>query len=183
MNRLIPDHLLDHSIVVKPDIFPADSAWINTLGLKLKVVEPLSGKDLFRIRYSGLRYDDGLLGTDGKIPLIMQAISEDDQQILIFDERKHGYESLLIEKKNYDIPAFGNYSGDSDSSLFRIYVCTNSSIDFEDEFGGNEIGLIPTLEDKVRSIEWLQANAFDYIVVFLENEQGDFIKLIELELA
>ncbi|MNK02824.1 hypothetical protein D3C87_206530 [compost metagenome] len=31
MNRLIPDHLLDHSIVVKPDIFPADSAWINIL--------------------------------------------------------------------------------------------------------------------------------------------------------
>ena len=183
MNRLTPDHLLHHSIAVNSDIFPINRDWINSLGLKLKVIEPLSGQEWFKIRYSGLRYNDGLLGPDGKIPLIVQAISEEGREILIFDERKHGYESLLVEKKDFDTPVFQSYVDDSSSLLYRIYVCTNSSIDFEDEFTGNENGLILTLEDKFRSMEWLQANAFDYIVVFLESEQGNFIKLMELELA
>ncbi len=183
MNQLTPDHLLHHSVTVNPHIFPADNSWIDSLGLKLKVIEPLCSQDWFRIRYSGFRYGDGLLGPDAKVPLVVYATTEDGRELLIYDERKHGYESLLVEKKDFNAPLFHNYIDDADLPLFRIYVCTNSSIDFEDEFEKNENGLILTLEDKFRSIEWLRANAFDYIVVFLENEKRNFTKLIELELA
>ncbi|SEV97795.1 hypothetical protein [Chitinophaga arvensicola] len=183
MEILTPDHLSDHSIVVKSDIFPVDKTWIDSIGLKLKVIDKVSGRDSFRIRYSGLRYSDGFLGPDGKIPLVVYATMDDGKEILIYDERIHGYEPILVEKKDFHAPRFQQYIDHSGAQLFRIYFCANSSIDFEDEFTSDENGLIHTLEDKYRSQEWLRANAFDYIVVFLENENGDFTKLIEMELA
>lgn len=53
------------------------------------------------------------------IPLIVSAISEDGQEVLIYDERKHGYEPLLVKNKDFHAPLFQNYMDNSGSLSIR----------------------------------------------------------------
>lgn len=181
MTKLIPEHLSKFCIDADTDLLPVDKSWITSLDVKLQVTLS-NGIDKFYIRFSGERYDDGLLGPAGKKPLVVYAISEDGQEVLIFDQRIHGFESILTESKEFEFPDFSKYVDPFSDDKFRIYFFTHSNVDFEDEFTQDHNGLIETLSNGRQNQQWLRANAFDYIVVFIENQAGCITKIIELEL-
>ncbi|QIH33462.1 hypothetical protein [Sphingobacterium sp. DR205] len=185
MRHIAPEHLSPFSKEISSNEFPIEISrqWLQALKIKLKIIDPACGNDQFKIRFSGMRYEDGVLGPVGNIPLVIYAEEKGGKDIVIFDERKHGYESLMVEQKEYSEPIFSEYIDNHGADYFRIYFCCNSSVDFEDEFVFNENGRIETIHGEFRDLRWLQANAFDYVVVFLENDQGLVTKLLELELA
>ena len=185
MIHIAPEHLSSYSKAVVASDFPKeiDKCWLEGLGTKLQIIDAASGRDRFKLMFSGTKYDDGLLGPNGTTPLVVSVQMEAEKKIIVFDERQHGYEALLVEAKEYSEPIFSDYRDNENADLFRIYFCCNSSIDFEDEFDFDENGQTENLRGEFCSLPWLRANAFDYVVLFLENEGGGVTKLLELELA
>ncbi len=184
MSNQVPEHLQSlNTIEANMDNLPVDQSWIKSLDIRLNLILPETGEEFFSIRFSGVRYSDGIIGPDGNEPLIVHAIAENGRSFPLFDQRKHGFESIMNEIWHYDNPEFKNYIDTYDEGIFKIYYCCNSSVDFTDEFETDKNGLIKTLFFGLRNIEWLRANAFDYIVVFIENVNGHVTKLFELELA
>ncbi|HAL51291.1 MULTISPECIES: hypothetical protein [Sphingobacterium] len=185
MRNVTPEHLSTFSKEISSNDFPIEinRDWLEDLGIKLLIIDPASGNDQFKIRFSGMRYEDGLVGSSGNVPLVIYAERKGAKDIVIFDERKHGYECQMVELKEYSEPIFSKYNDNHGADHFRIYFCSNSSVDFEDEFVFNDKGKIETNHGEFRDLSWLQSNAFDYVVVFLENEHVFVTKLLELELA
>lgn len=165
------------------DNLPVDQFWVNNLDIKLKLIVPSNGNDLFRVQFSGIRYDDGIIGPNKEIPLVVDIIDEGGKLYSLFDQRNQGFESIMNESRIYDNPVFENYFDPFGESIFNIYFFCNSSTDFEDEFEIDANGFINTHIYGKKNIEWLCANAFDYIVVFIQNIRGHVTKLIELELT
>lgn len=59
-------------------------------------------EEFFRIIYCGEKCEDGFLKNKEDYPLVVFAENiKTTDKILLFDERVHGYEALLIEEKDF----------------------------------------------------------------------------------
>lgn len=184
-NEMKPDHIKDFSEVnpKEVDYFTENLNWFTELSFKGRLIT--GENDFFYIFYSGIKYEDGLIATNDETPLTIWAQpNNQDEKILLFDERIHGYNATLIEKKkfsdNFDIH---QYIDDDGQNSFHVYCWTNSSIDFEDEFEVNLNGEIQILDGFYKSIDYLIKNAFDYIGILLKNSKGLETRIVDMELA
>lgn len=162
--------------------FQENKEWFNSLDWKGQLM--FDGQTKFNVFYSGEKYDDGLISTQETQPLIIWTKPiHGEERIVVFDERIHGYEALLIEKKDFTVPIENQFFGKNGEVDFEVFIWTNSSIDFEDEFQLNGNGEILTLDNKFETIEYLRNNAFDYIGILLKDEKSIEIKIVDMELA
>lgn len=182
MKSMCPDYLCDYvSPIDSLDYFIQNKNWTDSLQFKGKITYESQTK--FRILYSGKKYEDGLVSGYDKIPLVIIAESLfDNKRIVLFDERNYGYETLLIEKKEYDAPHLLEYIDDLNSEAFEIFIWTNSSVDFYDEFDFKN-SQIELLNGEKVDIKYLRKNAFDYIGILIKNADEKNILLLDLELS
>ncbi|WP_293915877.1 MULTISPECIES: hypothetical protein [unclassified Sphingobacterium] len=180
-----PDHLHDRVTDLDNDTvryFDENPVWLDSLDW----VGKLSFKEqtLFRIYYSGTTDDYGIIMNDDDTPLVIWAEPVGENlKIVLFDERIHGYNALLVETLNYSSAKSNQYNDKEGRSEFNIFMWTNSSVDFEDEFELNEDREIYTLENQYRSLAYLKRNAFDYLGILIRNENQEETVLLDMELA
>lgn len=185
MNKA-PDHLQEYTTTqFDPEpvaYFRENKTWFE--GLMWKAQLRYNGHSEFHVFYSGEKYEDGLVATDNDKPLVIWAQPVGGtERIVLFDERVHGFSAILVEQKEYAEPSIQQYTDADQKETFRIFLWTNSSIDFEDEFATDGQGAIETLEGKYESIETLQRNAYDYIGILLQNDAGADTRIVDMELA
>lgn len=182
-----PEHLQEYVSTIDPQAvgyFVENIDWFNSLMWKGQLTNHKETR--FKIEFSGIKYDDDFIATEDNIPLIVWAIpvNEQGKKILLFDEREHGYNAIMIERKelseDFEIKTFISNNG---SAEFEIYLWTNSSIDFEDEYNLNEEGEIQTLDGSHRTLDHLTRNAFDYLGILVKDVSGVETKIIDIELA
>jgi hypothetical protein len=178
-----PDHL---KLYVKPvnEILNFEhNDWFNELTWKGQLTH--DNETYFKISFYGLKCDDGFLINRDNSPLIIYA--EDvisNKKILLFDEREHGYNSLLIEEEKFNVIGsdffYYDYHGDV---LFEIFIWTNSSIDFLDEYDFDDNGQTKLISGQTVNLDFLKRNAFDAFGIILKNKNNNCIILTEIELA
>lgn len=158
--------------------------WFKSLSWKGQLI--VNGKKYFNIFFQGKKFDDGFVINKDNCPLIIYAMQPDLQEkIVLFDEKIHGYNPLLIEEKKFlcKEPLNELYIDQDGNSLFEVIIWTNTSIDFLDEFNFNKKGQIKLLNNKLVDLNYLQSNAFDAFGIILRKKDGKYIKLTEIELS
>lgn len=178
---ITPDHL---AMVAKPvDSLPGfkNEAWFKTLPWKAQLTDE-NGSTQFSLSYCG-ENSDGLIINIADHPIIVYATNPGTgEKITLFDGRFHGYEALLIENFEDQVPSEELVYQDEDGeTVFEIYLWAAFNIDFEDEYPGKE--QIERSNGSLADIGWLQKNAFDAFGIILKNNQQHYFVALELELA
>jgi hypothetical protein len=176
-----PDYLKNFTVDVDNlDGYPFNN-WFEKLTWKGQLKS--SGEELFRIIYCGEKCEDGFLKNKEDYPLVVFAENiKTAEKILLFDERIHGYEALLIEEKDFQEHYFEQRYSYGSEEVFEVFIWANTSVDFEDEFGLDEFGEIELLNGEKVDIEYLRRNAFDAFGIIIRNKDREYIKLFEIEL-
>lgn len=134
--------------------------------------------------YCGGKCEDGFLKNHQDCPIVIFAEhSKTAGKILLFDERIHGYGTLLIEKKDFHNNYFEHRYSDDSEEIFEIFIWTNTSINFEDELDLDEAEETELLNGEKVDVEYLSRNAFDAFGIIIRNEKKEYIKLVEIELT
>ena len=138
--------------------------------------------DLFMIPGEGRNY---IVDTDFAPGKIVARDPETNEEILIFDGTKHGYDNMFCdvyteeqinnrELKKLDIP------------VSKIILELGYSIDYEDEKDGYEFdenGEVILADGSRMSWEDVICNGFDYLAVSYMDENGEKIQFVDCELA
>lgn len=151
-----------------------------------------SGQTKFKIKFYGQRHEDDnnlIVGTDHAPSLIFAVDTETEQEILLFDGCKHGYNALFCDSftseqiKNREVT---NYYQDKDGNdTFKIVISTYNGIDYDDEFVDevDENGLIERIDGTKIEFEKVKRNGFDTLQIWGTIEKGKSIEVVSEELA
>jgi hypothetical protein len=178
-----PDHLKDiisenYSNINIPSIykkwFEEECNWKGRI--------QYNGINKFKIFCNGIIVENYLANNDD-VPLIININPIGTKnKIIIFDERCHGYNALLIEniaKNKYsDEIAFIDKDG---KDIFEIIVWANYNIDFDDEFPNKKE--FELTDGRIETLENIRRNAFDSFGIMTQNELGNVYNILEMELA
>ncbi len=130
--------------------------------------------------YCGEKCEDGFLKNHQDYPIVVFAVSSKTAgRILLFDERIHGYEALLIEKKDFHDNYFEHRYSDDSEEIFEIFMWTNTSINFEDELGLDEAEETELLSGENVDVEYLSRNAFDAFGIIIRNEKRSILNCLK----
>lgn len=181
MENVTPDHL---AMITKPvDSLPGfeNQTWFKTLPWKAQLTDA-NGNTQFQLSYCG-ENADGLIINKPEHPIIVYATNSDTgEKVTLFDGRVHGYEALLIENFENQVPSKELIYEDEDGNVsFQIYLWAAFNIDFEDEYPGEK--QIKLINGSSADIGWLQKNAFDAFGIIVKNKQQHYFTALELELA
>ncbi|MHC6202462.1 hypothetical protein ACYULU_04620 [Breznakiellaceae bacterium SP9] len=138
--------------------------------------------DLFTVKGETQQY---IVNADDAPALIVARDPETDEEFLVFDYAKHGYDSMFCDTyneeklcsrplKRFDIPAS------------RLTLQLGYSIDYDDEkeeYDFDENGLTVLIDG--RHIPWdeVKTDGFDYLAMFYTDNTGKEIQFVDAELA
>ncbi len=121
--------------------------------------------------------------------LIVAQDVQTNEEILLFDGCKHGYNAMFCDeytKEQINNRPLKNTFKDKDGNeIFEIVVGAYYGIDYDDEIEDyfNENGEIELLSGEKISEDELKRNGFDYLFIHVYNEKGEKIEIAEYELA
>lgn len=150
-----------------------------------------SGNDLLEVWYCGDLFEvkgekAKYIGNIDEVPIKIVAIdSRSKEEIIIFDEGCHGYNSMFCDEyneeqlknrslKRYDIPPS------------KLILELGYSIDFEDEKEGyinDDHKTVTLINGDIISWEDVKANGYDWLILSYINDDGEKISIAEYELA
>lgn len=147
----------------------------------------------FKIKYYGELFEEYQLicGTDFAPELIYAVDIDSNEEILLFDGARHGYDPMFCDEfTNEQLtnrPLIHVYKDQDDQTVFNVIVKVYHNIDYEDddemESLTNPVGEIELISGEIISIEQLKANAFDFIQIMVINSLGNVYRIFERELA
>jgi hypothetical protein len=173
-----PDHLRNIINSNFSGIDIKDKNWFNECHFKGKIC--FNGIEKFKILFTGNIVDNYIVNNKNAFIVNILPIGT-IEKIVIFDERYHGYNALLIEdltnkKVSKEIP-FIDKDG---KNIFEIVIWANYSVDFEDELPNKKE--LKLLNGKIDTIKNIKRNAFDSFGIIIKNELGNVYNILEMEL-
>lgn len=150
-----------------------------------------SGKGKFRIKYYGQLYkdDSGLLvGTDFA-PLLVVAVNiETNDEILLFDGCRHGYNAMFCdtysELQRNGRKAEKYYRDQRNNEIFEITLSAYYQMSEEEFFDMvDEDGNVELMDGTVVKYDIAWRNCYDFFQIFAINETGEIIEVVSEELA
>lgn len=151
-----------------------------------------SGHSKFKIKYYGdLNEDYGNLITgDNFAPALIFAVNTiTEEEILLFDGCKHGYNAMFCDSYSKeqinDRLATKIYSDKNGNQEFELIISTYNGIDYEDEFRSDvdANGLIEIIDGTKIEFEIVKRNGFDTLKIYGLDEQRNKIEIASEELA
>lgn len=151
-----------------------------------------SGQTKFTIRFYGQyhqRYSHLVTGTRTAPPLIIAIDPVTEQEIILFDGCKHGYNAMFCdtytEEQINNRPTENLYKDKYGCSEFSIIISTFNSIDYDREFADqvNKQGLIQLVNGAFIEFETAKRNGFDTLVIWVINNEGKTVEILSEELA
>jgi len=169
---------------------------VNPVGLsknewKRKLVSK-TGNNKFWIRYYGELHQTykSLIVRTGFAPQKIIAVDiETNEEILLFDGCKIGYNALLCDtfskeqiESRETIHTYADYNGNTE---FSIIISAIYKIDYEEEFRSevDKNGQIKLINGEWIDFEALKRNGCDHIKIETINKLGDPLEILSKELA
>ena len=150
-----------------------------------------SGNDLLEVYYYGDMFQvkgesQPYIGATDTAPLLIVAKdSRSDEEFVVFDEGKHGYNSMVCE--SFDATQMSKRKLTRlDIPASKLVIELGYSIDYEDEkeyFDVDENDKVELVNGNLISWEQLKRDGIDYIALFYVNESGQLIQFVDIELA
>ena len=150
-----------------------------------------SGNDLLEVYYYGDMFQvkgesQPYIGATDTAPLLIVAKdSISDEEFVVFDEGKHGYNSMVCE--SFDATQMSKRKLTRlDIPASKLVIELGYSIDYEDEkeyFDVDENDKVELVNGDLISWEQLKRDGIDYIALFYVNESGKLIQFVDIELA
>lgn len=138
--------------------------------------------ELFEVRGEKVKY----IGNIDNIPIKIVAIDRDtEEEIIIFDEGYHGYNSMFCDE--YSEEQLENRSLKKyDISPSKLILELGYSIDYEDEkeeFINEDNKTVTLINGDIISWEDVKVNGYDFLRLSYINDNGEKISIAEYELA
>ncbi len=145
----------------------------------------------FRIKFYGeIMEEYGLIvGNDFSEALIIAEDIETQEQIILFDGCKHGYNAMFCDEYSQDEinnrPVQNVFKDKEGNEIFEVVVSTYNGIDYDEEMEDflNDDNKIELLSGEVITQDELKRNGFDCLFINVYNEKGEKIEIAEFELA
>lgn len=194
-NRLAPTYL-EGFVTYENDKYFTDVDKIEWRGQ----IKSSTGNKKFRIKfygelmtetYDGVKISDTgfIVSDDFSGPLIVAEDIETNEQILLFDYCKHGYDAMFCdeysEEQINNRPLTNVFKDKDGNEIFEVVMGVYYGIDYDDEMEEflNDDEEIELLSGEIISEEELKRNGFDFLFINLYNEKGEKIEVAEYELA
>lgn len=196
MNQKLPPTYLANFVFSEVELY---SDFIPEIEWRGQLKSSVNNK-LFKIKYYGEPFNStyegiklssyDLIGDTDFAPILIYAVDiETDEEILLFDGCKHGYDALFCNSFTQDQiikrPLRNVYQDLNENDIFEIIIKVYHNIDYEDEFS-EEIkhkGGIETTSGQLLGIQTLKRDGFDYFELNLKNKNGETITPVSYELA
>ena len=170
-----PDHLRN---IINSNFSGIDNNWFNECHFKGKIC--FNGIEKFKILFTGNIVDNYIVNNKNAFIVNILPIGT-NEKIVIFDERYHGYNALLIEDlTNKKVSKEISFIDKDGRNIFEIIIWANYSVDFEDEFPNRKE--LKLLNGKIDTIKNIKKNAFDSFGIIIKNELGNVYNILEMEL-
>ena len=177
IKMITPRYLSDIVLEIEDIAGYSNNAWFAKNDSKFKLLTKQSN-DLFEVSFNGIQVDKSIVNYDDK-PLVVYAKDEKGTKYTLFDGRVYGYEALFVE--NYSIKTIGEevlYKNSHD--YFKVYLWFNYNIDLDEEFPEDKVELT---NGKIVTKDNVIDIAFDSFGIILEDLNGNFINILEIELC
>ena len=146
------------------------------------------GQTKFRIKFYG--ENKGIIVQTDFAPQIIYAVeSSTNQEVLLFDGCKHGYNALFCdlftdEKTKNRLPTTF-YSDADGNELFEITISTLNGINYQEDFGDqvDENGLVEIVDGSKIEFAKVKRDGFESIQIWALNEAGKMIEILSEECA
>ena len=151
-----------------------------------------SGHTKFKIRYYGQLHDKHpnlIVRTDFAPSLVIAIDSLSNQEIVLFDGCKHGYNALFCDTFTNDQiqhrPVTNLYTDKDGNDTFELVISTYCGIDYDDEFGDqvDENGLLELIDGTKLAMDIVKRNGYDTLQIWATREDGETIEMVSEELA
>jgi hypothetical protein len=133
------------------------------------------GQTKFRIEFYG--ENKGIIVQTDFAPQIIYAVeSSTNQEVLLFDGCKHGYNALFCDvftaEQTKNRSATTIYRDADGNDLFEIIISTFNGINYEEEFGDQigEDGLVEIVDGSKIEFDKAKRNGFDTIQIWVVSE-------------
>ncbi len=164
---------------------------LDSFEWRRRIVSTL-GNAKFKIQYYGALHSEWntlIVGTEFAPQKIVLVDINNQEEILLFDACKHGYNALLCDKYTQEQLAARMtnqlYQDQWGNDSFEIIISVYYQINFEEEFS-EEIdvnGDVELINGQKISLEMLKRNAYDCIQIWGINKDGKKVEIISEELA
>lgn len=156
-----------------------------------KIITP-TGQEKFKIKFYGwlhTEYKNIIVGTALGPAKIVASDPSTNQEFLLFDGCKHGYNALLCDtftkEQIENRPATKYYKDKQGNESFEIIVSIIYGINYDKEFGQNldANGLIEILDGSKTEFEKLKRDGFDAIRILAINDKKEIFEILSEELS
>jgi hypothetical protein len=150
------------------------------------------GQKKFKIKYYGQlheKYNNLIVETDFSRPLIFAVDIVSNQEILLWDGCKYGYDAIFCD--NYTNEQIDNrkvetiYTDSNGKDTFEIRISTYNQFDFDNEMGEevDENGFLEVESGGKIKFDEAKRNGFDCLIINVTNEDGITTEIVSEELA
>ncbi len=186
-NFLVPTYLENVVTYDNEDYFTKMEMDIEWRGQ----IKSSSNNTKFRIKYYGeLMEEYGLITADDfSEALVVAEDIETNEQIVLFDGCKHGYNAMFCDEYSDEQiknrPLENVFKDDNGNEIFEVIVQVYHGIDYDDEIEDyyNDNNEIELLSGEIISKDELKRNGFDFLGIQVINQNGKQISIVEEELA
>jgi hypothetical protein len=151
-----------------------------------------SGQTKFKIKYYGQlhsKYKNLIVGTDFSKPLIIAIDPNNNEEVLLWDGCKYGYNPIFCDEftheqiTNREANIF--YQDKDGKDTFDIIISTYHALDLEHEFGAeiDENEMLAIDNGRKIKLEEAKRNGFDCLSIDVINENGRQTEIVSEELA
>ena len=146
-----------------------------------------TGNELLEIWYYGDWFEEYklIVDTEKASSLFVAKDPSTNEEILIFDHAKHGYDSMFcdtFEEENLRNRTLQKL----EIPLSKIFLRLGKSIDYEGEkdyYDFDENGKVILIDGRKISWEEVITDGFDYLALFYIDDKGEKIQIADEELA
>jgi hypothetical protein len=179
-----PTFLKDFTIAIKDTSTSPHNAWRGQL-------RNLSGQTKFKIKYYGQIQKSLITGTAFAPSLIFAIDPSTEEEILLFDGCKHGYNAMFCDTYKDDqinlrpVNAFFKNQGGEDTFEITVSVTYNNADLLEEEFWEqvDKNGMIELIDGSILEFETAKRNSFDSLQISAIDKKGHIFTVVSEELA
>ena len=146
------------------------------------------GQTKFRIKFYG--ENKGLIVQTDFAPQIIYAVERSsNQEVLLFDGCKHGYNALFCDvftaEQTKNRPVTTIYRDADGNDLFEIIISTFNGINYQEEIGDqvDKNGLVEIIDGSKIEFDKVKRDGFDTMHIWVLNEAGKTMEILSEECA
>lgn len=151
-----------------------------------------AGHTKFQIKFFGQLHEENknlIVGTDFAPSLVFAVEKSTQQEILLFDGCKHGYNAMFCDtftdEQINNRPTTNFYIDQHGNDEFEIIISTYNGVNYDEEFADqvDTNGFIELIDGSKIEFQTAKRNGYDTLQIWVINAKGRTINFVSEELA